>query len=97
MVTICTNTGVGIVPILSCMNEITRGLFGLSLLVGVWLLVYFGNSNSQARDRVVGASWITFLVAVLLRVAGGVDDVYLGMAFVLAIGSLAMLAIRRTA
>lgn len=95
MATICSSTAVGFANLLSCMNEITLGLFSVAILFGIFLVIYFRNRTSAPKEALVGASWITLMVAVLLRVGGMLDDVYLGMCFVLAIGSLALLVLRR--
>lgn len=95
MSALCASDGVGYSQLLGCMNEITSGLFGVTILFGLWILIYFRNRTyASARDAVATASFITFLAAVLLRVLGAIDDVYLGIVFVLLAGSAAVLAYR---
>lgn len=88
---ICEENIVGMPNLLSCVNDITHGLFGLFIVVGIWMIIYFANRGEPASQSIVGASWIALLAAILLRLVGGIDDVYLGMAFVVAIGSLALM------
>lgn len=96
MADICGSTSIGISPLLSCVNDTTAGLFGLFILLGVWMLLYFRlRGTSSPKDSIAAASFITFLAAALLRLLGAVDDVYLGMAFVAMIGSVALLAYSR--
>jgi hypothetical protein len=91
MSTLCTTTGAGIINAYTCANEITGGIIGASILLGVWLLIYFQNRTTLPREAATAASWITLLVAALLRVGGMIEDTYLGITFVIAIGSLALL------
>ena len=91
--TICANTSVGFANLLSCGNTITEGLLGITILGGVWLLVYFRSRNSSSpRDALAAASFVGLLVAVMLRVLGALDDKYLGVALVLLAGTAAILA-----
>jgi hypothetical protein len=96
MADICGSTSIGITPLLACVNEATNGMFGLSIVMGVWMLLYFRlRGVSSPKDAIAAASFISFLVAALLRLLGAIDDIYLGITFVLLAGSLAMLAYSR--
>jgi hypothetical protein len=93
---ICGSTTISITQLLSCVNETTAGLFGLTIMVGVWVLLYFRlRGQSSPKDAIAAASFITFLAAALLRLLGILNDVYLGAAFVMLAGSVAMLAYSR--
>lgn len=94
---LCANNAVGFVPLLSCANDITQGLFGLTIVAAVFAYTYFrSRTTAQPRDAVAAASFISLLVAVLLRILGALDDKYLAITLVLVAGSAAVLAYRQT-
>ena len=88
----------GYAPVLACANDITLGLFGLGLVTLTWVVIYFRTrTNAQPRDAATAASFIAFMVAVLLRLMGALSDYVLGGAFALMVLSVAVLAFVRRA
>lgn len=82
------------INVITGVNDITGGLFGVSILVLIWLVVYYRTRGEPTRESAVAASWVTLIAAVLLRLLGWLDDTYLGICIVLALGSLALLVNR---
>lgn len=88
----------GYAPVMACADNLTAGLFGLTIVILVWGFVYFRTrTNAQPRDAVTAANFITFLAAALLRVMGALNDAVLGGVIVLLVGSLVILAFTRRA
>lgn len=89
---------VGYAPVLSCINDLTGGAFGLTIVVLTWSVIYLRTrTNGSPRDAAAAASFVTFLAALLLRVLGALGDKTLGATLALLIGSAAILAFTRRA
>lgn len=77
-------------------NTLTAGLFGVSIVVLVWLLIFFRQSTEPNRDRIVAANFVSSFVALFFGYLGIVNDYVIGTAVVLLIGSIALLMTRPT-
>ena len=75
-------------------NTLTNGLFGVSLLVLIWLVMFFRQSTENNRDRIVAANVVTGFVALFFGYMEIVNDFTVGVAVFLLIGSVALIMIR---
>lgn len=75
-------------------NTLTNGLFGASLLVLIWLVMFFRQSTENNRDRIVTANVVVFFVGLFFWYIGIVNDFTLSVTIFLSIGSIALLYVR---
>lgn len=79
------------VEVFQGINTLTNQLFGVSILVIIWLIIYMRNKNEGNRDSIVGASFIASIAGILMSFIGLVSDTVLGICIFLFLGSLALL------
>lgn len=72
-------------------NTLTEGLFGVSIIVLLWMTVFFRQSTESNRDRIVAANFVASITAILFSILGFVNDYVLGAAIVLFVGSIYLL------
>jgi hypothetical protein len=81
----------GISGVLHGINLVTDGLFGASIVLLVWLLIYFRLRNEPTREAVIAASFTAFIIAVILSMLGTISDWVFNASLIVFIGSLVML------
>lgn len=82
----------GLTELVTIINEATNYLFGVGIIVIVWLIIFSRRRNvTPTREAIVGASWITMLISVFMRVLGFINDWIFSICIVLWIGSIVML------
>jgi len=72
-------------------NTLTEGLFGVSIIVLLWMTVFFRQSTESNRDRIVAANFVASITAMLFGIIGFVNDFVVGAAIVLFVGSIYLL------
>ena len=72
-------------------NTLTEGLFGVSIIVLLWMTVFFRHSTESNRDRIVAANFVASITAMLFGIIGFVNDFVVGAAIVLFVGSIYLL------
>lgn len=77
--------------IMSGMNDMTSGVFGIVFLILVWAVTYWVNAGEPTREAMAASSFITFIAALLGRYIGIVQDTHLAVTAFMLIGSLVML------
>lgn len=75
-------------------NTLTNGLFGVSIIVLIWLVMFFRSSTENNRDRIVAANFVAGITALFFGYIDIVNDFTVGVAVFLLIGSIAILMIR---
>lgn len=75
-------------------NTLSNGLFGASILVLIWLVMFFRQSTENNRDRIVAANVVTGITAIFFGYLEIVNDFTVGVAIFLLIGSMALIMIR---
>lgn len=75
-------------------NTLTSGLFGVSILVLIWVVMFFRQSTENNRDRIVAANFVTSIVAFIFGYMEIINDFTVGVFIFLLIGSIALLMIR---
>ena len=88
-------TGVdGILGFVKLANELTRDVFGIGVLFGCFVIAFmsFMNNQQSGKKSFAGASFITFVLAVLLRISGIMtnDLILVILALFLTIGVVAL-------
>lgn len=75
-------------------NTVTDGMFGLWIIIGVWMVMFLATANRPKPVSLTFASFVTCVVTVLLSALGIVSgDVVVVMA-ILTIGSFAYLTVQ---
>lgn len=72
-------------------NTLTEGLFGVSIIVLLWLTVFFRQSTESNRDRIVAANFVAGITGIVFTVIGITNEFVLGASIVLLIGSIGLL------
>lgn len=72
-------------------NTLTEGLFGVSIIVLLWVTVFFRQTGENNRDRIVAANFVAAITGMAFRFIGLVNDFVLGASIVLLVGSIALL------
>ena len=72
-------------------NTLTEGLFGVSIIVLLWLTVFFRQSQESNRDRIVAANFVASITGIFFSFVGFVNDFVLGASIVLLVGSIVLL------
>lgn len=75
-------------------NTLTNGLFGVSILVLIWVVMFFRQSTENNRDRIVAANFVTCITAFIFGYIGIINDFTVGVAVFLLIGSIAIIMVR---
>jgi hypothetical protein len=84
-------TSYGPLDVFTGANLLTGQLFGVSILVLLWLIVFFRNQRQSIRDTVIIANLITGIVAIIFGFLGILQDKPLWIALLLLFGSIALL------
>jgi len=72
-------------------GTLTDGMFGLVLLLAVFVIAMVSMKNFRATASFATASFITMVLALLLRAMNAIADIYMIATIVLATVGLAML------
>lgn len=72
-------------------NNLSHGLLGVSIILALWLLVYFRNKDEGNKDAMVGATFVSSIAAIFLGIMGILNDQVFGIAIIAFIGSIVML------
>ena len=75
-------------------NTLTQGIFGASIVVLIWLVVFFRQGAENNRDKIVAANFVAGITAIFFGYIGIVNSFVVGVATVLLIGSIVLLVIR---
>jgi hypothetical protein len=76
---------------LTANNPAQIGLFGVGILLLVWLIVFFRLRESIQKDSIAVASFVTFILASLLATIGIIEGRLWVVTLVLMVGSLGLL------
>lgn len=72
-------------------NTLTEGLFGVSIIILLWVTIFFRQTDENNRDRIVAANFVAAFTGIIFFFVGIVNDFVLGSSIVLLIGSIALL------
>jgi hypothetical protein len=70
----------------------TDGLFGIAIVMLVWLVVYMRRRHvTPTREAVTGASWAAMVISFFVRYLELMNDWSFGVVIVILLGSIVML------
>lgn len=75
-------------------NTLSEGLFGVSILILIWTIIFFRQSTENNRDKIVAANFITLVVAMLFAYIDIINDFTFGVTIFLLLGSIALMYLR---
>lgn len=82
----------GLTEFLTIINDGTNGLFGVSILLFIALIVYARNRFIEpTKEGITGAAWAALLVSFFLRYLELINDWIFGVTIIVALGSIVML------
>jgi hypothetical protein len=55
-------------------NTITEGMFGISILVIVWLIIYFSQKYKSSTNTITVANIVTTIAAIMLYYIQALDE-----------------------
>lgn len=87
-------TGDNPIAVMASINNEAGGLIFVSVLVLLWIIIFFRNNNEAARDAAVGATYIVCIVGALFGIAGLLYDRTFSVLFFLMVGAIVMLVNR---
>lgn len=67
------STDMNVVSLVQGVNEKTEGLFGLLLLLAIFLIILIATKNYEIRRSFAGASFLTMLIGIMLFTIGMVQ------------------------
>lgn len=76
---------------MASINGLSGGLIFISLLVLLWVIIFYRNNNEPARDAASGATFIVAIVGFIMAVMGLIGDRTWSITFFLLLGAVAML------
>lgn len=78
--------------LVTILNDATGTLFGICVVVLIWLFVYVRRRNvTPTHEAITVASWAAFIISLPLRFLGLMNDWQLGIIIILCIGSIVLL------
>ena len=78
------NASEGITAVTSYLNEVSYNWFGNMILITIWTIFLWGYIRAKGDNDIIGgfavASYITFVIAILLWIIGVVSNLAFGFA-----------------
>jgi hypothetical protein len=82
----------GILDLMTLINNATEGMFGIAILLIIWVVIYTRKRNiTPTKEAIAGASWVIMLLAIPLRYLTLINDLILIICIVMGLGSIIIL------
>lgn len=76
-------------------NTLTEGLFGVSILLLIWLVIFFKLREHSTYDAMTAATFVASIAGLFMRLLNWVNDGVFGIAVVAFIGAIVLLVYRQ--
>lgn len=77
--------------VVSFNNNITNGLFTPLILLAVWAIVFIGLSGTEKTKASMAATWLTWMLSLLLWAGGMLPEMYVMVLTVLTLGLMMLI------
>jgi hypothetical protein len=82
---------VGLYGMITAVNDMSGGLFGMLILITFYIIMLFAWKDYDIKSTFAGASFLTALIAIFLRLLQWIPDQYMFGTFIIAGISFAVL------